>query len=183
MEEKDFWLLIEKSREHEDEQIEWLTEVLVQKGLEEVVGFELVFQELMNRSYTSRLWGAAYVLMDGCSDDAFDYFRGWLIGQGKEIFDKVLKDPEYLAEYIDDENLDEEGFPLNEDLLTVGIDAYTFIQTGDIEWDDHAHDELLEALEGRGIQPAPDLEFDWEEEDLEEMYPNLWARFGEEPLG
>ena len=30
--------------------------------------------------------------MDGCSDDTFDYFRGWLIAQGKETFEKVLDD-------------------------------------------------------------------------------------------
>jgi Protein of unknown function (DUF4240) len=78
LEKKEFWRLIEKSREFD--QAEWLTDELVQKGLEEVLDFEFLFQELMNASYQSRLWGAAFVLMGGCSDDAFDYFRGWLIG-------------------------------------------------------------------------------------------------------
>ncbi len=31
------------------------------------------------------LWGAAWVLLGGASDDAFDYFRCWLIGQGREV--------------------------------------------------------------------------------------------------
>jgi hypothetical protein len=181
LEKKEFWRLIEKSREFD--QAEWLTEELAQKGIEEVLDFEFLFQELMNASYQSRLWGAAFVLMGGCSDDTFDYFRGWLIGQGEEIYNKVLKDPEFLAEYINEDNLDDEGFPQNEELLSVGGDAYTFIKTGDIEWDDDIYDEFLEALDKKGLQSVTDIEFDWEEDDLENLFPVLWERFGEEPLG
>ncbi len=180
--EREFWRLIEKSKAY-DEQTEWLTEVLVQKGLEEVIEFEFLFQKLMNASYQSRLWGAAYVLMGGCSDDTFDYFRGWLIGQGEDIFNKAMQNPEFLAEYIDEDNLDDEGYPQNEEMLTVGLDAYTLIKTGDTEWDEKIDDELLEALEEKGLQPVPNIEFDWEEDDLEVLFPILWERFGEEPLG
>lgn len=182
LEKKEFWSLFKKSREFDD-QAEWLTEVLSQKELEEVLEFEFLFQKLMNASYRSRLWGAAYVLMGGCSDDAFDYFRAWLIGQGEEVYNKVMKDPEFLAEYINADNLDDEAFPQNEELLSVGLDAYTFIKTGDSEWDDDIYDELLESLEKKGLQPVADIEFDWEEDDLEHLYPILWERFGEEPLG
>lgn len=181
LEKKEFWRLIEKSRKFD--QTQWLTEELDQKGLEEVLDFEFLFQELMNASYHSRLWGAAFVLMGGCSDDAFDYFRGWLIGQGEEIYNKVMKDPEFLAEYINEDNLDDEGFPQNEELLSVGVDAYMHIKTGDIEWDDDIHNELLEALDKKGLQSVTDIEFDWEEDDLEKLFPVLWERFGEEPLG
>ncbi|WFE14091.1 DUF4240 domain-containing protein [Bacillus atrophaeus] len=65
--------------------------------------------------------------MDGCSDDTFDYFRGWLIAQGKETFEEVLDDHEYLAAYITEETIDEEGYPQNEDLLSVAIEALTYI--------------------------------------------------------
>ncbi|MBM7605308.1 hypothetical protein JOC75_003331 [Metabacillus crassostreae] len=182
MDQKELWSLIEKSREFDD-QAEWLTELLAEKELEEVVEYEFLFQELMNASYNSRLWGAAFVLMGGCSDDAFDYFRGWLIGQGEVVFNKGLRDPEFLAEYINEDNLDDEGYPQNEELLSVGLDAYTLIKTGDIEWDDNIHDELLEALDKKGLQPVNDIEFDWGEDDLENLFPVLWERFGEDPLG
>ncbi|MCZ2257730.1 DUF4240 domain-containing protein [Sporosarcina sp. G11-34] len=181
MEKKEFWKLIEKSREFD--QAEWLTEELAQKGLEEVLDFEFLFEELMNASYQSRLWGAAFVLMGGCSDDTFDYFRGWLIGQGEKVYNKVMKNHEFLAEYINEDNLDDEGLPQNEELLSVGVDAYTLIKTGDIEWDDDIHNELLEALDKKGLQSVTDIEFDWEEDDLENLFPVLWERFGEEPLG
>ncbi|MCM3651392.1 DUF4240 domain-containing protein [Metabacillus litoralis] len=181
MEKKEFWRLIEKSRDFD--QAEWLTEELVQRGLKEALDFEFLFQQLMNTSYQSRLWGAAFVLMDGCSDDTFDYFRGWLIGQGEELYNKVMEDHEFLAEYINEDNLDDEGFPQNEELLSVGMDTYTLIKTGDIEWDDDIYDELVEALDKKGLQSVTDIEFDWEEDDLENLFPVLWERFGEDPLG
>lgn len=181
LDKKEFWELIEGSKEFDQD--EWLTEQLAQRGLEEVLDFEFLFQELMNASYQSRLWGAAFVLMGGCSDDSFDYFRGWLIGQGEKIFNKVMENQEYLAEYINENNLDAEGMPQNEELLSVGLDAYTLIKTGDIEWDDDIHNEVLDALEKKGLPSETDIEFDWEEDDLESLFPVLWRRFGEEPLG
>ncbi|MEH7611313.1 DUF4240 domain-containing protein [Gottfriedia acidiceleris] len=185
MNKKEFWSLIEESKSNED-QAEWLIEVLSKKSLNEIVDFELHFQGLMKESYQSKLWAAGYILMGGCSDDTFDYFRGWLIGQGEEIYHKVMENHDFLANYINDENLDEEGYPQNEELLNVGQDAYTLLKTGDIEWDDESYDELLEKLEQKGLKPANKIEFDWDEEDsdgLESMFPKLWARFGENPLG
>src|SRR4051812_44738847 len=85
--------------------------------------------------------------------------------------------------FLNEDNLDNEGFPQNEELLSVGVDAYTLIKTGDIEWDDDIHNELLEALDKNGLQSVTDIEFDWEEDDLENLFPVLWERFGEEPLG
>ena len=29
--------------------------------------------------------------MGSYSDDTFDYFRGWLIGQGEKVYNKVIK--------------------------------------------------------------------------------------------
>ncbi|MFF2876797.1 molybdate metabolism regulator [Gottfriedia sp. NPDC057991] len=45
---------------------------------------------------------------------------------------------------------------------------------------------MLEKLEQKGLMPASEMEFDWDEEDsdgLKAMFPKLWARFGENPLG
>lgn len=86
-----------------------------------------------------------------------------------------MNEPEYLAEYISEDNLDEEGVPQNEELLSV--------KTPDIEWDDDIYNELVEELEKMGLQTAIDIEFDWEEDDLEKLFPILWERFGEDPLG
>lgn len=54
--------------------------------------------ELMAVSYRHDLWAAAYHLNGGCSDDGFEYFRGWLIAQGREVFDRAVADPDTLAD-------------------------------------------------------------------------------------
>ena len=54
------------------------------------------FQEdLMRTSYRWDLWGAAFVINGGCSDDGFDYFRGWLMLQGRDVWEAALGDPAY----------------------------------------------------------------------------------------
>jgi hypothetical protein len=42
--------------------------------------------------------GAAYLLNFGCSDDGLDYFRGWLLTQGRAIWEAALQNPDGLAE-------------------------------------------------------------------------------------
>jgi len=47
-------------------------------------------------AYKQKLWAAA--MMNGCSDDSFDYFRGWLIAQGKDMYFAAPRDPDSLAD-------------------------------------------------------------------------------------
>lgn len=54
--------------------------------------------DLMADSYQGRLWTAAYLINGGCSDDGFEYFRGWLITQGREVFDHAVADPDSLSD-------------------------------------------------------------------------------------
>jgi hypothetical protein len=39
----------------------------------------------------------------GCSDDGFEYFRAWLLAQGRDTFEKALEDPDTLAALEDPE--------------------------------------------------------------------------------
>ncbi len=182
---REFWKLIDRSKKKED-QAEWLTDVLIEKGESEILSFEYHFQSLMNESYKSSLWAAAYITMGGCSDDSFDYFRGWLISRGEKVYNKTMENHEYLAKYIKERNLNEEEVPEYEEMLEVGFEAYSLLKTGDTDWDDELHDAFLESLAQMGIQQQPEIELDWDEEDDDElagMFPKLWKRFGEEPLG
>ncbi|MCC2929964.1 molybdenum metabolism regulator [Bacillus sp. LBG-1-113] len=95
----------------------------------------------------------------------------------------MLDDHEYLAAYITEETLDEEGYPQNEDFLSVATEALIYKKTGDDDWDDEVYDELLDTLEQKGLAELEDIELDWGEEDLPERFPKLWERFGENPLG
>lgn len=45
-------------------------------------------------SYRSDVWALAYLLQDGCSDDAFHAFRAWLILRGRAVFAAALTDPD-----------------------------------------------------------------------------------------
>lgn len=179
-----FWELIAESKKKGAEQVEWLVQELANRKTEEIVEFEIEFMKKMEQSYTSSLWGAAFVIMGGCSDDGFDYFRGWLISRGEEIFNQAVTNPEFLAEYLTDDNLQDDEFaPQLEEFLSVASDAYIYQKTGSFEYDDEAGTEFSDVLEARGYSFEPiDIEIDWEEEDLEERYPLLWEMFGEDPL-
>ncbi|MFF6874601.1 MULTISPECIES: DUF4240 domain-containing protein [unclassified Streptomyces] len=170
MDETEFWELVDDTREaaegDPEEQADLLVERLTQKDPDSVLDFARHFESRYNRAYRWDLWGAAWVLLDGASDDAFDFFRCWLIGQGRHVFEGAVHDPDSLAELLDD--FDEE------------ID-------GDGEELGYAADEAYEQLTGvvapdPGIAPAPPepegTPLDFENEGLlAERYPRLWERF------
>lgn len=64
----------------------------------EIVAAEPVLLDLMAGSYRTLLWAAASLINGGCSDDGFDYFRGWLIAQGRKVFEHSVADPDSLAD-------------------------------------------------------------------------------------
>ncbi|WP_189190617.1 DUF4240 domain-containing protein [Streptomyces albiflavescens] len=170
MDETEFWELVDTTREaaegDPEEQADLLVERLVQLEPDMVLDFARHFEARYNRAYRWDLWGAAWVLLDGASDDAFDFFRCWLIGQGREIYEGAVHDPDALAELLED--FDEE------------ID-------GDGEELGYAADEAYEQLTGAvapdlGIPPAtaePEgTALDFENESvIAERYPKLWERF------
>lgn len=65
---------------------------------DEVIDAHQCLYELLACSYLSPLWAAAYVINGGCSDDSFEYFRGWLILQGRSVFEGALDNPDSLAD-------------------------------------------------------------------------------------
>jgi len=65
---------------------------------EEIKAHAQPLWDLMAVSYRQDLWAAAYLINGGASDDGFDYFRGWLIAQGRETFERAVDDPDSLAD-------------------------------------------------------------------------------------
>ncbi|MBA2948534.1 DUF4240 domain-containing protein [Streptomyces himalayensis] len=171
MDETEFWEIVDSTREaaggDPEDHAELLVERLLQSDPDAVLDFARHFESRYNRAYRWDLWGAAWVLLDGASDDAFDYFRCWLIGQGRDVFEGALHDPDSLAALLED--FDEE------------VD-------GDGEELGYAADEAYEELTGTvapdlGIPPAPPepegTPIDFENKAaLAERYPKLWERFG-----
>jgi hypothetical protein len=54
--------------------------------------------DLMADSYRNLLWAAAYLINSGCSDDGLEYFRCWLIVQGRTLFERSVANPDTLAD-------------------------------------------------------------------------------------
>lgn len=107
MDTKTFWQLIEASKSagggDPDTQVAALQEKLQSVPESEIVEFDRLLHGQLDRSYRRDLWAAAYIINGGCSDDGFDYFRAWLIAQGREVFEQALQDPETLVEVAEPE--------------------------------------------------------------------------------
>ncbi|MFF7994626.1 DUF4240 domain-containing protein [Kitasatospora xanthocidica] len=99
-----FWKLIEDARRRVPDPAEGdavaaeAATLLSAQPRNEIIAADHVLRELLAHSYRNPLWAAAYIINGGCSDDAFDYFRGWLIMQGQRVFERVLTDPDSLAD-------------------------------------------------------------------------------------
>ncbi|TDL80556.1 DUF4240 domain-containing protein [Peribacillus frigoritolerans] len=181
MTEHAFWNLLQTAKRKEadsEEQIEVLTYALLKMPNKDLVRFDYILQKFMNESYSSNLWAAAYIIMGGCSDDCFDYFRAWLIFQGKETYEAAISNPEVLIPLL--EKREEEGeFPQLEELLSAACMAFEE-KTGR---DDEDYYELFDKLEG--FEAQPEIELDWEEDDEKELqnrFPKLWEKYGEVPM-
>jgi Protein of unknown function (DUF4240) len=157
-----FWSLIENARGDGEQSghVKRVQEALMQCTPDQIVAFDKLMYQLEAESYTWELWGAAYIINGGCSDDGFDYFRGWLILQGKDLFEAAITEPDNLADYPGLE----EGAEC-EDLLYVASNAY-------------------EALTGKELpivaRDMPDLgdgcNFD-DESQMTKRYPKLTAKY------
>ncbi|PDY46364.1 DUF4240 domain-containing protein [Bacillus pseudomycoides] len=141
MNKEQFWQLISEMNA-KDETSDWLVEQLASRPASEIADYEIHFQTALKESYISSLWAAAYIIFGGCSDDLFDYFRGWLIACGKEMFESVLQNPENLTNLIPAYYEEEEIIPECEEILSVALEAFSLQETGDIEWDDNIWNKI-----------------------------------------
>lgn len=130
---------------------------------EVIAAFQHHFDEEHARGYTWPLWGAAYLMEGGCSDDGFEYFRYGLISRGRKIFESALADPDSLAVL-----LDEDDFLSNEEFGYVAREVYENKTGNEIPRDGAGH-------------PADPAGEDWDFDDEElcaARLPKLWAKFG-----
>jgi hypothetical protein len=173
-----FWRIIARAAEqaHDpDAQVNALRTALRELTVEEIIAFEVAFRSYLNKAYSWDLWGAAYVIHGGCSDDGFEYFRRWLVSRGRDIYEAALADPDSLAQ------LDAQPGPWG----VWEFEAIYYVAPGIFkekggEGDVRNHAELEAGLAGPGPSGEPFAE---DEERLAGRYPKLWQRFGAEPLG
>jgi hypothetical protein len=161
-----FWQLNAEAREAAGtdtaRQSELLEERLSELSGKQILDFEHTRHEMDRRAYTWDLWGAAYVIEDGCSDDCFRDFRAYLISLGPDSYEAALRDPDSLADVVEDA---EEGDWENAD--DVAPDAYEAATGKDFPDD------------GSDLSGDPSGE-PWDDEDqdaLVQRYPRLAERF------
>jgi hypothetical protein len=118
--------------------------------------------DLRAHSYRRDLWQAAYLINGGCSDDGFEYFRGWLLTQGRETFEHVVAAPDTLADLSIVQRIaaDSESDLECESMYGVAWDAYQAV-TGSRD--------LPRPVTGRYPQLGPG----WDFEDNSELHRRL----------
>ena len=164
MNEDTFWQLIEQSRKQSDdpdEQADALAKILKQRTPEELIEFDKIMYDKRKELYRWDLWGIGYIVNGGCSDDGFEYFRCWVIGQGKAFYDKALADPESITEVTDPE----EDWYENEQLMYAASIAYEAITDG----------QQMPPVETRG--PLEPVGKSWEEDELPDLFPKACEKY------
>jgi hypothetical protein len=99
-----FWELISNARSQAPttlEQLAVLGESLRAFKAAEIKRFGSRYAKLMKQLYHWNVWALAYAARGGCSDDAFEAFRTWLILQGDPaLVALAVTDPAQAAEHV-----------------------------------------------------------------------------------
>jgi len=172
MNKDEFWRLIEESGAGGASdadctaQAERLTRTLAEQSLAEIFAFNRLLSEYLQSSYRNGLWEISSIVnRDDGSEDGFEYFRGWLIAQGRTYFEQAVANPERAADRA------EPADPAYcEAMLYVAREAYQ-VRTGQeapegMIYFDPSPEEITEPY-----QPWPD------DETLALRYPALWNKF------
>jgi hypothetical protein len=105
MDQDQFWDIISKAcgadLHKAEEWDENLQAALMHFEPAEIIEWNHIFDRLAAQVYTVDLWGAAYTINGGASDDGFYCFRCWLIGMGRDIYETAIANPDSLADVVD----------------------------------------------------------------------------------
>lgn len=105
----EFWKLIDKVK-NSDEPEEDIKPIIENLSPEEIRSYQDHFDTLHDQAYSWKLWGAAYLIGGGCSDDGFIDFRYGLISKGKDIYENAINDPDSLASIANEVEIENESF-------------------------------------------------------------------------
>lgn len=174
MDTKQFWRMIEAAKaesgdceEQCDAQAERLNQSLSLLPAEDIAAFGNIFDLCRKDAYRWDLWGAACLINGGASDDGFEYFCRWLIGQGRAIYEAALADPDSLSSLItDDIKWGNAGLDC-EELGYVAGEVYEQKAGREIPSDE----AMFVTSEPVGVR--------WEEDDLNALYPKIAAKLSE----
>lgn len=155
-----FWQLIDDYRNISDDKfdfIEKLSSKLEEFKPSEIRKFERIFRTKYEELNLGQLWALAYIVRRGCGEDAFDYFKAWVISKGQNAFNSISKmQLKELKKYFDED-------PQLEEMLYLAEKVYEF-KTGEFMTPVRVKKNKLKKL-------------NWTEETLETDFPELCKIF------
>ncbi|GAA1585730.1 hypothetical protein GCM10009678_80400 [Actinomadura kijaniata] len=124
---------------------------------------------MLTESYRGDLWGAAYLINGGASDDGFDYFRGWLVSQGRAVYEAALADPDSLAAVPKVREAASAGHCLEDGAIL------------SLAWNAYEHKTGEQLPPDNATYSCPNIDSDWDFDnapETERRLPHLWELFG-----
>ncbi len=174
MNEQIFWQLIDKARAANNSNFETqcvtLTELLASHTADEIVAFEHILREKIEEASTWPIMAATFVVCSFISDDTYEDFRAWMVGQGKELFYKMLKDPNEVCKILTPKQAEDLG---GEYMLFVAANAW--LEKLNKENEDEFY-ELIEHPEEKVI----DQQWPETKEAYRKLFPELYDTFWNE---
>jgi hypothetical protein len=155
-----FWVLIESNRIKSNDKIDFIENIsndLENFKSSEIKRFERIFLTKYEELNRWDIWALAYIVRGGCGDDAFDYFKAWVISKGKNTFQaiKQLKIQE-LKHHFDED-------PQFEEILSLSESVYES-KTG----------ELMPLVK---VKRQKLIGAEWDENNIELEFPELCKLF------
>ncbi len=171
-----FWALIAQAKEQcgqdLDAYAQWLEDRLMEMSPEQALNFDNIVHGYRDLAYKYGLWSAASTMCDGCTDDGFIDFRGWLIAQGREVYMSALKDPDSLADIPVYDNCYFESLGYVGDLTyakLTGRDSYH-------NFDRNAYQALVDEL-GKDIVYGEGIDYPYTWSETAAYLPRLCAKY------
>lgn len=158
-----FWELIARAREHAEtiaEQIDALAALVESFKPSEIRRFVGLLREKLALAYHWDIWALAYIAQDGCSDDAFEAFRSWLVLQGQTVYQTALQDVRKVLSHIPD---------------GLGSQAEGLLAAVELAYENRAGEPMKKTRPKRVKIGGKE----WREEEIEKRYPEVWKHFSE----
>lgn len=158
-----FWSLVDRSRDPSIERAAAkLTGQLSRLSPVELVAFNRTFDRQLERSAHWDHWAACFIINAGCGDDSYDYYRMWLVAQGRASYARVLEDPSYAGRLTTPARRETYG------------ESYSYVAGEVYEQRTGRTIPLYRADAGR-FEPKGE---EWEEETVDKRLPALARRYG-----
>lgn len=160
IDEKVFWELIAINRNRSEDKFEFIEKIsnqLEEFKPREIRRFERIFLTRYQELNRWEIWALAHIVRRGCGDDAFDYFKAWVISKGEKAFESIknLKISE-LKQLFDEDPQLEEMFWLSENVY------------------ENKTSELMSPVR---VKKQKLLGKEWKEDNLEKEYSEIWKIF------